>query len=206
MNPLLEEIRNEITRISPAHLKITKKKYATKKEIADFEKQNDFTFPPELIEFWLSCNFEITLGTGIYKTLNCDDGPTFFMLEEFEYLAKYWKENSGHDFDEDFNQGPYFDFKGRGYKEKILIEKVFDNNWFPIAIDSYDGAICIDLNPGPKGAHGQMLYMMYIGDAKSGPYYTGISSFTDLLKQYLKLLKSGKAEVEEGIIYPPATF
>jgi cell wall assembly regulator SMI1 len=206
MKALLEEIRNEIARISPAHLKSTKKKYATKKEIADFEKQNKLIFPPELVEFWLTCNFEITLDTGIYKKLKCDDGPTFFMMEEFEYLVKYWEENSGLDFDEDFKQGPYFGFKGRGYKEKILIEKIFDAGWFPIAIDSYDGAICIDLNPGPKGMPGQLLYMMYIGDGKSGPYYTGISSFTDLMKQYLKLLKSGKAEVEEGIIYPPSTF
>lgn len=206
MKALLEKIRSEMARIRPEHLKLTKKKYATKEEIAGFEEQSGLAFPADLVEFWLSCDFEITLGTEIYKSLNCDDGPTFFMVEEFEYLVKYWQENSGHDFDEEFKQGPYFDFKGRGYKEKILIEKVFDKAWFPIAIDSYDGAICIDLNPGSGGTHGQLLYMMYIGDGKSGPYYTDISSFSDLLKEYLKLLKSGKAEVEENIIYPPSAF
>lgn len=206
MKALLEEIRSEIARICPEHLQITKKKYATQKEIADFEKQSGLIFPPDLIEFWLGCDFEITLSTGIYKTLYCDDGPAFFMIEEFEYLVNYWNENSGHDFDEEFSQGPYFDFKGRGYTEQILIEKVFDKGWFPLAIDSYDGAICIDLNPGPKGTHGQIIYMMYIGDGKSGPYYSGLSSFSDLLKEYLKLLKSGKTEVEENIIYPPSVF
>ena len=206
MKALLEEIRSEIARIRPEHLRLTKKTYATKKEIDDFEKQSGLIFPADLIEFWLTCDFEITLGTEIYKTLNCDDGPSFFMVEEFEYLVNYWKENSGHDFDEEFKQGPYFDFKGRGYTGQILIEKVFDEGWFPIAIDSYDGAICIDLNPGPRRIHGQLLYMMYMGDGKSGPYYTGISSFSNLLKEYLTLLESGKAEVEENIIYPPGAF
>lgn len=206
MKALLEEIRSEMARICPEHLKLTKKKYATKEEITGFEKQSGLIFPEDLVEFWLTCDFEITLGTEIYKTLNCEDGPAFFMMEEFEYLVNYWNENSGHNFDEGFSQGPYFDFQGRGYADQILIEKVFDKGWFPLAIDSYDGAICIDLNPGLRGTHGQLLYMMYIGDGKSGPYYTGTSSFSDLLKEYLKLLKSGKADVEENIIYPPSAF
>ncbi len=195
-----------MARICPEHLKLTKKNYATQKEIAGFEKQSGLVFPADLTEFWLSCDFEITLGTEIYKTLNCDDGPSFFMMEEFEYLVNYWTENSGHDFDEEFKQGPYFDFKGRGYTGQILVEKVFDKAWFPIAIDSYDGAICIDLNPGSRGTHGQLLYMMYIDEGKSGPYDTSYRSINDLLEHYLKLLKSGKAEVEENIIYPPGVF
>lgn len=206
MKALLEDIRSEMARICPEHLKLTKKKYASKEEIEAFEKQSGLVFPPDLVEFWLTCHFEITLSTEVYKTLGCGDGPTFFMMEEFEYLMNYWKENSGHDFDEEFKEGPYFNFKGRGYSEQILIEKVFDDGWFPIAIDSYDGAICIDLNPGPKGTQGQLIYMMYIGDGKSGPYYTGYASIRDLLKHYLDFLKSGKAEVEENIIYPPSVF
>ncbi len=206
MKALLEDIRNEMARICPEHLKLTKKEYAKKEAIADFEKQSGLVFPAELKAFWLSCDFEITLSTAIYKTLNCNDGPTFFMIEELEYLVKYWQENSGHEFDEEFRQGLYFGVKGSGYQEEILTEHVFDKAWFPIAIDSYDGAICIDLNPGPKGIHGQLFYMMYTGYGKSGPYYTGFASFSDLLKAYLNLLKSGKADIEEGIIYPPAAF
>jgi len=206
MKALLEDIRSEMGRICPEHLKLTKKKYAGKEEIEAFEKQSGLLFPAHLKEFWLTCDFEITLSTAIYKTLNCDDGPAFFMMEELEYLVNYWKENSGHDFDEEFKQGPYFGFKGRGYTEHLLVEKVFDNSWFPIAIDSYDGAICVDLNPGPKGTYGQLIYMMYIGDGKSGPYYAGFTSIDDLLTHYLNFLKSGKADVEENIIYPPGVF
>lgn len=206
MKALLERIRSEIARICPEHLRVTRKEYASKKEIADFEKQSGLHFPEELIEFWINCHFEITLSTEIYRTANCDDGPAFFMMEEFEYLVSYWNENQGHNFGEDFTQGPYHDLKERGDSEHILIENVFDRGWFPLAIDSYDGAICIDLNPGPKGTFGQLIYILYIHNGKSGPYYTGIASFSDLLKQYLELLKSGKAEVEEHIIYPPSIF
>jgi cell wall assembly regulator SMI1 len=206
MKELISAIRSEMEKISPKHLKITKKKYATKEEIADFEKQSELKFPSDLVEFWLTCDFEITAGTGIYKDLKCDDGPSFFTFDDFESLVDYWKENSGHAFDEDFNKGKYFNFKGRGFKEKIMIDMTFDDGWFPLAIDSYDGAICIDLNPGPNGKHGQLLYMMYIGDGKSGPYYTGFESFRAYLEHYLHLLKERKIDVEEDIIYPLSPF
>lgn len=206
MKQLIEEIRHEISMICPKHLEITKKKYATKKEIQDFEKHSGLTFPEDLVTFWLHCDFEITLSTAIYKKLGCEDGPTFFMMDELEYLCEYWKENCGHDFDEEFDTGPYFGFEGRGYNEKILTDKVFDTAWFPLSVDSYDGAICIDLNPGLQGTHGQLLYMMYIGDGKSGPYYSGFKSIKELLLDYLSLLKDRKVEIEEDIVYPPRVF
>jgi cell wall assembly regulator SMI1 len=206
MKELIDEIRSEMENISPKHLKLTKKRYATKKEIADFEEQCQLNLPADLVEFWLTCDFEITLSTKIYKTLICDDGPSFFMMEEFEYLGKYWKENAGHGFDEGFSKSDYFNFEDRGLKEKILTNRVFDNGWFPFAIDSYDGAICIDLNPGPNGTHGQLLYMMYTGDGKSGPYYAGYHSFKEFLQNYLQLLRDRNIEIEENIIYPLSSF
>lgn len=206
MKELIEEIRSEIKKVCPKHLKITKKKYATKKAISDFEKQSGLTFPKDVAEFWLHCDFEITLGTEIYKKLKCDDGPSFFMMEELEYLVEYWKENPGEDLDEEFKKGPYYGFKGRGYREKVLTEKIIAEGWFPIAIDSYDGALCIDLNPGLNGTHGQLIYRMQIGDGKSGPYDAGFKSFRELLEHHLNLLKNQKIDIEEDIIYPLNPF
>lgn len=206
MKELINDIRKELELISPEHTTITKKKYATKEEIAEFEKQSGLLLPEDLKEFWLTCNFEITAGTDIYKDLGCDMGPSFFTFDELEYLVPYWEENAGHDFDEEFSSGSYFHFKNRGYKENILTDKVFDNNWFPIAVDSFDGSICIDLNPGPNGTYGQLLYMMYIGDSKSGPYYSGFNSLKAFLEHHLHLLKTRKIEVEEKIVYPLAHF
>lgn len=206
MKALIEEIRNELQQICPEHLTITKKKYATQEEIDAFQEQSGLRFPQDLVDFWLHCDFEITLSTEIYKRLSCDDGPCFFMLDEFEYLVPYWEENAGHDFDTEFPEGPYFSFEGRGYQEGILSDKVFDRNWFPVGIDSYDGAICIDLNPGPNGISGQLLYMMYVGDGKSGPYYSGFGSFKELLMHHLQVLKTRRIEIEENIIYPLNPF
>lgn len=206
MKHLLEDIRKELEAISPKHILHTKKKYATLEEITDFQNKSGLVFPPELIEFWLSCTYEITTDTRIYKALDCDSGPTFFMFEEFEYLVAYWEENAGHDVDEDFVKGPYFDFNNRGFATKLIKEKVFSKSWFPIAIDSFDGAICVDLDPGVHGKTGQLLYMMYVGDDKSGPYYTGFTSLTTLLEDYLKQLKARQIEIEDHLIYPLTHF
>ncbi|MES2131035.1 MAG: SMI1/KNR4 family protein [Bacteroidota bacterium] len=206
MKHLIKDIRQELELISPEHLKITKKKYATKQEIAEFEKESGLVFPDDLKEFWTTCDFEITASTDIYKDLDCDMGPSFFTFDELEYLVPYWEENAGHDFDEEFSSGAYFHFKNRGYKENILIDKVFDKAWFPIAVDSFDGSICIDLNPGQNGTYGQLLYMMYIGDSKSGPYYTGFKSLKAFLEYHLHILKTRKIEVEEKIVYPLTHF
>lgn len=202
MKQLLEDIRKELEAISPKHILNTKKSYATQKEITDFQNASGLVFPPELIEFWLNCNYEITTDTRIYKSLNCDSGPTFFMFDEFEYLVAYWKENAGHDFDDDFAKGPYFDFNNRGFTAKLIKEKVFSKSWFSIAIDSFDGAICVDLDPGINGKAGQLIYMMYVGDDKSGPYYTGFPSLTELLLNYLDQLKKRQIEIEDHLVYP----
>jgi len=201
MKELLQHIRAELERISPKHLRL-RKTYASREEIYAFEKQSGLTFPEELVEFWLSCDFEITTHTDIYKVLDCEVGPSFFMFDEFEYLVAYWEENAGHEVDAEFAEGPYFHFEGRGYKEQILAHKVFDKAWFPLATDSFDGAICIDLNPGSAGTHGQILYMTCIGDGKSGPYYSGYPSFRAFLEDYLHQLKTGRTVIEDHIIYP----
>ncbi len=206
MKRLIKDIRTELEKICPEHIQKHKKRYATKKEIDDFQKQSELIFPDDLVEFWLNCDFEITAGTDIYKDLKCEIGPSFFMFDEFEYLVEYWKENSGQGLDETFTKGEYYDFKGRGYKEKIMIEKVFDHGWFPIAIDSFDGSICVDMNPGAKGIQGQLLYMLYTGEGKSGAYDTGFTSFKEFLMHYLQLLKDRKIEIEDNIIYPLSHF
>ena len=205
MKTLLSDIRSELEKISPGHFKI-KKKYATKEEIVDFETKNKLTFPDELIAFWLLCDFEITGDTRIYSKLGCETGPSFFMFDEFEYLVEYRKENSGQEFSENRKESAYFEFKNREFKEHILTHKLFDDGWFPLAIDSFDGAICIDLNPGLNGNYGQLIYVMYIGDEKSGAYYSGYNSFTDFLTHYLLLLKDRKIEIEQHIVYPLSPF
>jgi len=201
MKELLQQIRAELERISPKHLRL-RKMYATQEEIAEFEKRSGLTFPEELVEFWLGCDFEITTPTDVYKALDCESGPSFFMFDEFEYLVAYWEENAGHDVDAEFAEGSYFHFEGRGFGEQILTHKVFDKAWFPLATDSFDGAICIDLHPGSAGTHGQLLYMLYAGDGRSGPYYSGYASLTALLEDYLRQLKAGKTVIEDHIIYP----
>jgi len=205
MKHLLKDIKKELEAICPQHLRQTKQ-YATQKEIDEFQQESRLQFPAELIEFWLTCDFEITTGTGIYKELDCEMAPSFCMFEEFEYLLAYWQENAGHEFDESFDKGSYYHFKNRGFKEEVIIKKVFDKGWFPIAIDSFDGAICVDLNPGSKGKKGQLLYMIYAGDDKSGPYYMGFDSLSTLLSDYLQQLKERKIEIEDNIVYPLTHF
>ena len=199
---LIEEIKAEIENISSDHISSTKQRYGSKKDINALVKETNIQFPDELKEFWLTCDFEITLDSKIYKTLGLDVAPSYFIFSDIEKLLDDWKENSGTPLTDDFKSGDYYGFENRGYKEGIIGDMIYDKQWFPIATDSFGGSICIDMKPGPKGTVGQLLYIMFIGDGKSGPYYSGYKSLTDLLQGYLTDLKEGKFEVEDDIVYP----
>src|SRR6186713_139972 len=187
MKKLIQEIRTELKKICPEHV-AEKKKYATKKEIADFERKNDLKFPEELVIFWLECDFPIYLDTKIYQTLKLKEAEDalFFPMGSFKFLVGQWDDRSGEEMSENFRSWDYFTFKNRGFVEGIIQESVFDRDWFPIAEASDGSLILVDMKPGPNGIYGQILYMMFVGDGRSGPYYSGYNSLHELLSNYLK--------------------
>ena len=204
MKELVKAIKDELKKICPAHVKETKVKYATQKQIDAFQKKNGIEFPAELTEFWLSCDFEITASSKIYKTLELD-GPAYFIFDDLELLILDWEQNSGgsgYPMTDDFKSGDYYAFEKRGYTEDIITASVYDKKWFPLATDSFGGSICIDMNPGKKGTYGQLLYMLFPGEGKAGPYYTGFSSLREFLESYLRDLREGRFEVEDERVYP----
>jgi len=205
MKKLIQEIRTELKKICPEHV-AEKKKYATKKEIADFERKNDLKFPEELVIFWLECDFPIYLDTKIYQTLKLKEAEDalFFPMGSFKFLVGQWDDRSGEEMSENFRSWDYFTFKNRGFVEGIIQESVFDRDWFPIAEASDGSLILVDMKPGPNGIYGQILYMMFVGDGRSGPYYSGYNSLHELLSNYLKDLKEGRYLTEEDTVYPLA--
>lgn len=201
MKNLVQDIKNKLKQICPEHLS-TKKKYATKKQLTDFEKKSGLKFPEELVEFWLHCDFDLTVDAKIYQALQLDDESAFFIFDELKYLIELWEEDSGHKMPLLFKAGTYYTFPNRGFEEGILCEAVYDKAWFPIASASDGSVICIDLHPGVNGTHGQLLYVMFVGNGKSGPYYSGYTSLHALLTNYLEDLEAGRFEVEEELVYP----
>lgn len=196
MKNLLKEIKDKLEEICPDHL-LTKKTYATPEEIADFEAESGLKFPEELVDFWLHCDFEVIVGSKIHQTLQYE--WTFdFTFDSLERLIKAWKEDAGYPMTLLIKAGNYYDFPNRGYEEGIIKNSFYDKAWFPIATDVDTSAICIDMSPGVNGTHGQLLYMMVIGNGKSGPYYSGYTSLHALLSNYLKDLQEGRFEIEMG--------
>lgn len=205
MKELLKEIKAELKKRCPAHIREAKVKYATKKQIDAFQKKSGIEFPQDLTDFWLSCDFEMTVDSKIYKTLGIGEAPAYFILDDLAMLIADWEQNSGesgYPMTAAFKAGDYYTFKKRGYKEGIITASVYDKKWFPLAIDSFGGSIVIDMNPGKKGTHGQLLYMLYPGEGKAGAYYTGFASLRGFLESYLSDLKEGRFEVEDDRVYP----
>src|SRR6186713_2707758 len=166
MENLLQEIKAELKKILPEHLS-EKEKYATKKEISDFEKESGLKFPEELVTFWLHCDFYLTVDANIFKKLNCKEAKdtAHFTFNLFKYMVRAWNEDSGKELSEYEKSYDYFTFKGRGFAEGIICETFFDKGWFPIA-QSDGSLILVDMNPGVNGTYGQLLYMMFVSDGK----------------------------------------
>jgi len=72
----------------------------------------------------------------------------------------------------------------------------WSKSWIPIHADGGGNGDCIDTNPGPKGAVGQIIFMDHEVGA-SGPDH---SDFASYLEDFADQLENGKFSVEDGYL------
>jgi cell wall assembly regulator SMI1 len=72
----------------------------------------------------------------------------------------------------------------------------YDKKWIPLDADGGGNGNLIDLNPGPKGKTGQVIYMDHeVGP--SGPVFSDLATY---LEKNAEMLEDGKYRVEDGYL------
>jgi len=84
----------------------------------------------------------------------------------------------------------------KGEENEFLQKSWFNKSWILIDTDCISNGACLDLNPGPKGKVGQIIYF----DHEMGPSGPRFPDFAAYLEDAADLLESGKYQVVDG--YP----
>jgi cell wall assembly regulator SMI1 len=148
-----------------------------KKEVASvLQKKMSVKFPPD---FYVSVNLNsASFDINEYTLLNAED------------IIETWKINELED------EGK-FKLANKKVEKNRYFKKVWWNSkWIPFAKNSYGDKICIDLDPGPSGQFGQVLY--HYND--QGPIFSEFKSFFQWLLSYNSDLQNSKYKVVDGFI------
>lgn len=152
---------------------------ATQKEIQEVETQLDVSFPNDF-------HHSLQRHDGVGNWLTGE----LLSLEGLQQERGIWMEllndgtfddNAAHDASE-----------GKGKSQAGW----WNAGWIPIDADGGGNGFVMDLNPGPNGKIGQILYMDHeVGP--SGPHY---ASFSDYLEDMAQKLESGEYVYHDGYV------
>lgn len=155
---------------------------ALEADILEFEKQIGFRLPEDYRESILIHSGDLYLSDYSYLRLNT--------------VAKKWKSKT-ESFQQNINKYPVDKMYIMDCDVGIIQNLPWSRNWIPVLEDGGGNCICIDMDPGPKGKIGQILFW----ERETGPEASRFTSFADWLSSYRNDLYNGKYIVnEEGFL------
>jgi len=144
-------------------------------DITALETHMSFTLPEELKASLMRHN-----GVGYWK-----NGE----LLSVEGIKMDWECWTGL-----VDDGTFDDWKG---EDNAFLQKCWWNkSWIPIHADDCGNEYCIDMNPGPKGTVGQIIFM----DREVGAFAPCNSDFASYLEEFANELESGEYSADGGYL------
>ena len=182
---LLRKLKRKLGKISPTWLEEPshRLKLPTDEEIAEAEKTLGFEFDPALRTFFASCDFALVT-----------DGN--YSYEGFGQMVGNWQVMTDL-----LNDGTFdHTWDERVEDSRGVLQQVYWNPaWMPFVVDGGGNMVCVDHDPGPKGAIGQLLFME--SQDGQGPCPADLADVALYLAEQLRLLQAGKYTVdEEGFV------
>jgi cell wall assembly regulator SMI1 len=119
-------------------------------------------------------------------------------LGAYDFLRIGGLESLWHEWNEMVGDGSVGDGRAPNDQTGHVFQPVWWHKaWLPVAQDGSGNLICIDLDPGPRGIRGQVLFW----ERQTGPEASGLPSIAAWFDAFLDGLKRGKYVVNaEGLI------
>jgi cell wall assembly regulator SMI1 len=147
---------------------------ATEAELTTLEASLGRPLPPALTAMLRVANGDFYIGE--YAVLSA------------EHIASTWA-GCKHFFDD----GTFARFEAYDDDRDLLSPGWWHPGLIPVLEDSCGNQLCIDLDPGPRGVAGQMVWW----ETRAGPFPHGADSLLALLCAHWKHLSSGKYDAPE---------
>lgn len=147
---------------------------ATEAELAELAAYLDHPLPSALAAMLRVANGDFYIGE--------------YNLLSTELIADTWADHQRF-----LDDGTYARFEAFDDGRDIIKVTWRHPRLIPVLQDSGGNELCIDLDPGPKGVLGQMVWW----EVRAGPYPHGADSLLVLLRAHWKHLASGKYDAPE---------
>ncbi|MCD4668909.1 MAG: SMI1/KNR4 family protein [Actinomycetia bacterium] len=148
---------------------------ATEVELAVLQEHLGRPLPPALAAMLRVVNGDVYIGE--------------YALLSAEHIASTWAGCKRF-----FDDGTFARFEPYDDGRDILKPGWWHPGLIPVLEDSCGNQLCTDLDPGPRGVAGQMVWW----ETRAGPYPHGADSLLALLHAHWKHLSSGKYDTPEA--------